>query len=614
MSIQNTTIVAGTASSTAYGILALSTNAGSISVITSTGVTINSHLGGAGINAVNEATSIASSFNSSVVVTNAATIHSGGGLTGFSNQPAGILAGYIGGTSNPSPGNLANYSVNGEVVVNNSGDIIADSGDGIRAYNYGVGDVTVNTFGGSITALGGNGAGVGIMAQSFGPGSVRVTTSASTTISAGGYGIGAFGYNGGNVTITNYAIVNGRSAAIDATTTAGGIVIIDNFGMLVGNIISSNVTFHNELGALWYLSGNNSFAATDTLINDGTINLQSGTFNVATSVTGAGTFTVASGSTLEFGSSVATGTTVSFLGASGTLRLDNSLTALFNGQISGLDGTALSHDNIDLRDLAWSALVTAQYQATGVNAGILTISDGIGHTEAFNLINYTGSGHFDVQNDGQGGTLVFDDEALSMTGDITVVAVKGSAVVIDSADLLAVDPNTTAANLVHAVRAEHHGPLLGGLSDNRHRPGHLLPVLLEVCEQLDHGPPADARSSRASRSAHGARPARCGSRGRTAAAAGGHGPYPRRIVHDYLTRPHGFKGVGVAVVQRREVLPHGICLTCFSGLPAGQLPRRWRSPETTASRTTRPSAAWPSCNGTLSPPAPFSSSVSLRGR
>ena len=155
------------------------------------------------------------------------------------------------------------------------------------------------------------------------------------------------------------------------------------------------------------------------------------------------------------------GTTVSFLGASGTLRLDNSLTALFNGQISGLDGTALSHDNIDLRDLAWSALVTAQYQATGANAGILTISDGIGHTEAFNLINYTGSGHFDVQNDGQGGTLVFDDEALSMTGDLTVVAVKGSAVVIDSADLLAVDPNTPAANLTFTVtQAAYHGHLL----------------------------------------------------------------------------------------------------------------------------------------------------------
>ena len=191
----NTTIIAGTASSTAYGILALSTNAGSISVITATGATINSHLGGAGINAVNEATSIASSFNSSVVVTNAATIHSGSGLIGFNNQPAGILAGYIGGTSNPSPGNLANYNVIGEVVVNNFGNITADAGDGIRAYSYGVGSLTANDFGGHITALGGasppNGSGIGILAQTYGPGNVRVTTSAGTTITSGGSGIAA---------------------------------------------------------------------------------------------------------------------------------------------------------------------------------------------------------------------------------------------------------------------------------------------------------------------------------------------------------------------------------------------------------------------------------------
>ncbi|QDW47974.1 hypothetical protein FFI89_032165 [Bradyrhizobium sp. KBS0727] len=192
---QNATIVAGTASSTAYGILALSTNAGSISVITAAGATIDSHLGGSGINAANEAASIDASFNSSVVVTNAATIHSGAGLTGFGNQPAGILAGYVGAATNPAPGNLANYNVIGEVVVNNFGNITADAGYGISAYSYGVGNVTANDFGGHITALGGasppNGSGIGILAQNYGPGNVRVTTSAGTIITSGGSGIAA---------------------------------------------------------------------------------------------------------------------------------------------------------------------------------------------------------------------------------------------------------------------------------------------------------------------------------------------------------------------------------------------------------------------------------------
>jgi hypothetical protein len=581
----NTTIVAGTASSTAYGILAFSTNAGSISVITTAGDTIDSHLGGAGINAVNEAASIAPSVNSSVVVTNAAAIHSGAGLTGFGNQPAGILAGYIGGTTNPSLGNLANYNVNGEVVINNFGNIIADAGDGISAYSYGIGSVTANDFGGNITALGGasptNGSGIGILAQTYGPGNVRVTTSAATTITSGGsgiaalnkaisadptnpavvvpstgevsvlalgtihsgtiptatvdsdpaagilagynpnntntpnnsihgnvsiddyatilapagtdgirgvnygtgnitivvesgagvtggrYGVAALGYDGGNVSITNSGTITGSTAAVIAMTTSTGTAVIDNFGTIVGSVLSSNVTFHNELGALWYLAGNSTFATgTDALINDGTINVQSGSFDVAAAVTGAGTFTVSNGATLEFGSSVATEETVSLLGANGTIKLDHSLTAPFMSQISNLNGTSLNHDQIDLADLVWNATASAQYQATIVNGlptanGTLTVSDGNGHSEAFNLVNYTGSGHFMTQADGNGGTVVLDNQAPSITGDMSVAAVKGGAITLTTADLSAVDPLSLSSpqQLVYTVLGASHGHL-----------------------------------------------------------------------------------------------------------------------------------------------------------
>ena len=127
----------------------------------------------------------------------------------------------------------------------------------------------------------------GIRGVNYGTGTITITAEAGASISAGRYGIAAIGKQG-DITITNYAAVNGGSAAINATTEAGGTVTIDNFGTLVGKIISSNVTFHNELGALWNVTGSTPFAATDTLINDGTINLQSGTLNIATSVTGAG--------------------------------------------------------------------------------------------------------------------------------------------------------------------------------------------------------------------------------------------------------------------------------------------------------------------------------------
>ncbi|UWU74072.1 Ig-like domain-containing protein [Bradyrhizobium huanghuaihaiense] len=246
----NTTITAGSATfNKAYGILALSTNAGSISVVTSTGDTIDSHQGGAGINAVNEATSIAPSFNSSVIVTNAAFIHSGIGTTGFNSQPAGILAGYIGQATDPSlnnPPNPANYNVYGEVVVNNFGDITADAGDGIRAYSYGVGDVDVSNFGGTIIALGGasppNGTGVGILAQNFGPGSIHVTTSATTSITSGSSGIAAVNkatkadpLNPSVVVpATSEVFVNASGTIHSGTTPTGTVAADPAAGILAG--------------------------------------------------------------------------------------------------------------------------------------------------------------------------------------------------------------------------------------------------------------------------------------------------------------------------------------------------------------------------------------------
>ncbi len=191
----NTTIIAGTASSTAYGILAFSTNAGSISVITSTGVTIDSHLGGTGINAVNEATSIAASFNSSVVVTNAATIHSGAGLTGFDNQPAGISLA----TSAERPTRRQTISRTTTSTARSSSTTSAILPP-MRAMASGPTTTALVSHGRTISqeasphsggASAPNGTGIGILAQSYGPGNVRVTTSASTSITSGGSGIAA---------------------------------------------------------------------------------------------------------------------------------------------------------------------------------------------------------------------------------------------------------------------------------------------------------------------------------------------------------------------------------------------------------------------------------------
>jgi hypothetical protein len=129
------------------------------------------------------------------------------------------------------------------------------------------------------------------------------------------------------------------------------------------------------------------------------------------------------------------------------------------GQISNLNGTALNYDTLDLADLTWTGAVSAQYVAADATSGTLTVSDGIGHTEAFNLVNYTGSGHFVTQDDLRGGTIVVDNQAPSVAGDMSILAVKGGSVILTTTDLSAVDPVVPAQQLVYTVLGTSHGHL-----------------------------------------------------------------------------------------------------------------------------------------------------------
>ena len=186
------TVNATSNAQSAYGVNASTNGKGSISVITNPGDVINS--GSIGINAVNLAPIVEASYDSSVVVTAAGTIHSRSAATGTGNQPAGISAGYLG----PAPGGVVTTTypltdVHGDVVVNSSANITADAGDGIRVFDYGIGDILVNVLGGTITALdvGSStpGLGNGIAASNYGSGNVRVATAAGTSINSGASGI-----------------------------------------------------------------------------------------------------------------------------------------------------------------------------------------------------------------------------------------------------------------------------------------------------------------------------------------------------------------------------------------------------------------------------------------
>ena len=167
-----------------YGIEATSNGQGSVVVTTAANDVIAS--GSAGINAYNQAPSIpqvGGITTSSISVTAVGTINSGSGLTGSSSRPAGILAGYKGGTTT-----TPNAAVFGDVVVNNSANITAAGGDGIRAYNYGSGNVTIHDLTGATIIAPDE---IGVNAASYGTGNVSISTVAGDIINSGSSGIQA---------------------------------------------------------------------------------------------------------------------------------------------------------------------------------------------------------------------------------------------------------------------------------------------------------------------------------------------------------------------------------------------------------------------------------------
>ena len=221
---QANTTIQTTGTNGQYGIEAYSDDGlGSVSVTTSVGDAIDSK--GAGILAENQATNIPSADQSSVSVTAYGTINSGTQLNTSGSEPAGILAGYN------ANGN-AQPNVNGSVIVNDfATNITAAAGDGIRAFNYGNGDVTVNdNFGtGTVASTTVSGVQDGIVAfqNSGGTGDVTVnvgmnaaisTSSASTAL----YGIGAFSEGVGNITVSM------TSTGDSITSGSDGIIAVNS--------------------------------------------------------------------------------------------------------------------------------------------------------------------------------------------------------------------------------------------------------------------------------------------------------------------------------------------------------------------------------------------------
>ena len=292
-------------------------------------------------------------------------------------------------------------NVAGTVSVDNFASITAPAGtDGIRAYNYGIGSVTVTAEASSNIEAGG----YGIDAHANDGGDVSIsnlgTVDAATGIALYAETIG--GNGSGTATVTNsgsvfgngtsanpvveIATVNGAATLINndtgiiapasssasglAISESGGAITINNYGAIIGDVDLANTTFTNENGGIWDTSGVNTFGTgTNSLTNEGTINVeantggitttigatlnnagtvdvQGGVLDISGAVTGAGAFTIGTGATLKFNNSVASGTTVYFGASTGTLMLEQP--SSFGGAISAGSGTFASGDVIYL--------------------------------------------------------------------------------------------------------------------------------------------------------------------------------------------------------------------------------------------------------------------------
>ena len=192
-------------SASRYGILASNSGAGNIT-ITSSGQ-INS--GSAGINAKNEATSLPQTggvTTSLISVTANGTINSGPIRNASGTQPAGILAGFKGGTTD-----TVNANVFGNVAINNYANITAGGGDGIRGYNYGIGNITITDETNTTIVAPGE---FGIRTANYGSGNVLVTTSSGDAINSGSAGISAI----------NFATAISSSAGTTINVVANGTI------------------------------------------------------------------------------------------------------------------------------------------------------------------------------------------------------------------------------------------------------------------------------------------------------------------------------------------------------------------------------------------------------
>jgi large repetitive protein len=317
-------------------------------------------------------------------------------LTGTGSPPGGIIAGYLAGSSIPA--SYPDTTLNGDVTVNNLGNITAAAGDGIRAYTYGIGNVTVNDDAGTITALGGasptDGFGDGLNVSNRGSGDILVTTAAGISIDAGGSGISALNEapSSGNFvvpstsqitviahgTITSGAIPTytgdaaaGILAGYNPDITSTGVDTVDS--NVAGNVLIDDYASITAAAATDGIRGFNYGTGSVTVIAETGAIIEGGRYGLAGFAYDGGDVNITNYATV-------TGTVAAVAaqatGGDGTVAINNF--GILNGAIVSDATTAFENEAGATWNATSSSTFTGQsFMNAGtieVTAGVLTIS------------------------------------------------------------------------------------------------------------------------------------------------------------------------------------------------------------------------------------------------
>jgi probable HAF family extracellular repeat protein len=315
--------------------------------------------------------------------TQALGINDAGQIVGWYADSSGITHGFVydanGFTTLDSP-----WLPNGLYGINNFGQIVGDSSSGGIEYSGGV-----------FTTLAGTSGAFGINDQGQIVGNYLDSQGSQ------------HGYLDNNGTLTT---VDDNSPGASQTTAFG----INNQSQIVGAYTTSTSGvngFIDNAGAFTNLNdpSSNNYTLSSGINNEGQI--------VGYYVDSSGTqhgflanpeYTIGAGEIAEPTSEYTTASVV-FTGATGALQLDQSQN--FTGQISGFGG----QDQIDLRDVSYSANTTLGYAANNSNSGgTLTVSDGT-HTANLALLGQYSATSFTAASDGHGGTLITDPAVVAQT-------------------------------------------------------------------------------------------------------------------------------------------------------------------------------------------------------